>query len=165
MKIKLKIIFLFIIIGLIITLTFISAFTFGGDNSIEFPDPIMRNNINHSDIKMSGWALEDGTIINSSINIQEREYDLSVGNIVRSGSMQPAIPIGSTVITRKLLENEDVEIGDIVCVKDFEFKANICHRIIDIDRDMILTKGDANELDDGWRFKKDIVYLITGVLY
>ena len=62
---------------------------------------------------------------------------------VLTGSMEPAIPVGSIVITK---EKSSYEIEDII---SFQEKGSvITHRIISIDRERYITKGDANNVAD-----------------
>lgn len=62
---------------------------------------------------------------------------------VLTGSMEPAIPVGSIVITK---EKSSYEIEDIISFQ--EEGAIITHRIISIDRERYITKGDANNVAD-----------------
>lgn len=62
---------------------------------------------------------------------------------VLTGSMEPAIPVGSIVITK---EQSSYEIEDIISFQ--EEGSVITHRIISIDRERYITKGDANNVAD-----------------
>lgn len=62
---------------------------------------------------------------------------------VLTGSMEPAIPVGSIIITK---EQSSYEIEDIISFQ--EEGAIITHRIITIDRERYITKGDANNVAD-----------------
>lgn len=62
---------------------------------------------------------------------------------VLTGSMEPAIPVGSIVITK---EQSSYEMEDIISFQ--EEGAIITHRIISIDRERYITKGDANNVAD-----------------
>lgn len=75
-------------------------------------------------------------------------YELMV---VQSGSMEPAIKMGSLIIVKPY---DDYEIGDIVTFGDVtKNKTPITHRIHDIKvnegKILYITKGDANEDPDG----------------
>jgi signal peptidase len=63
--------------------------------------------------------------------------------IVQSGSMEPALPVGSVVFTKSSPEYQK---GDIITF-DVDGKL-ITHRIADIEDDKFQTKGDANEEAD-----------------
>lgn len=62
---------------------------------------------------------------------------------VLTGSMEPAIPVGSIIITK---EQSSYEMEDIISFQ--EEGAIITHRIISIDRERYITKGDANNVAD-----------------
>ena len=64
--------------------------------------------------------------------------------IVTTGSMEPTIKSGELIIIR---EKEKYEIGDIVTYKDNEGFL-ITHRIVKKDNKHIITKGDANNVND-----------------
>ena len=70
--------------------------------------------------------------------------------LVRSGSMTPAINVGDLIITNPLngLINGEVKSGTIVT---YEYKKeNITHRVLSIDGNTLVTKGDATEDPDPW---------------
>lgn len=62
---------------------------------------------------------------------------------VLTGSMEPVIPVGSIVITK---EQSSYEMEDIISFQ--EEGSVITHRIISIDRERYITKGDANNVAD-----------------
>ena len=62
---------------------------------------------------------------------------------VASGSMEPDIPINSLILIR---ETDDYKEGDIVTFKDYTNYTT--HRIIKMDEKNIITKGDANNIED-----------------
>jgi signal peptidase len=65
--------------------------------------------------------------------------------VVKSGSMEPKIHVGDTIITMpfKGTSAGTLNIGDVISFQDG--KALTSHRIISINGDSIITKGDANE--------------------
>jgi signal peptidase len=71
---------------------------------------------------------------------------------VYTGSMEPAIPVGSVVVI-KPVDPETLKIGDIICFTLTE-PTSITHRIINITDQGFITKGDANEDPDQWIVKK-----------
>jgi signal peptidase len=76
---------------------------------------------------------------------------------VYTGSMEPAIPVGSIVII-KPANPDTLKIGDIICFKvETEYPTTVTHRIIDITNEGFKTKGDANEDPDQWIVKKENV--------
>jgi len=80
--------------------------------------------------------------------------------IVQSGSMEPAIDMGSIVIVKS--EN-NYKIGDIITFsKEIKYQEPITHRIYDIkivgSQPHYITKGDANNTPDQREIlKKDII--------
>jgi len=76
---------------------------------------------------------------------------------VYTGSMEPAIPVGSIVII-KPADPDTLKIGDIICFKvETEYPTTVTHRIIGITSQGFITKGDANEDPDQWIVKKENV--------
>lgn len=74
---------------------------------------------------------------------------------VYTGSMEPAIPVGSVVVI-KPVDPETLKIGDIICFQ-LSQPTSITHRIINITTEGFITKGDANEDPDQWTVKKENV--------
>jgi signal peptidase len=68
--------------------------------------------------------------------------------IVRSGSMEPKINVGDTIITAPFrgTSGSDLKTGTVVSFQDG--KALTTHRIVSIQGDSLTTKGDANEDPD-----------------
>jgi len=76
---------------------------------------------------------------------------------VYTGSMEPALPIGSVVVI-KPVDTETLNIGDIICFRLSESATTtVTHRIINITNEGFTTKGDANEDPDQWIVKKENV--------
>jgi signal peptidase len=76
---------------------------------------------------------------------------------VFTGSMEPAIPVGSIVVI-KSANPETLTIGDVICFKiESESLTTVTHRIINITNEGFITKGDANEDPDTWTVKKENV--------
>ena len=95
---------------------------------------------------------------------------------VVSGSMADTINIGDIVIVKieknyverveniniKIEKNkENININDIIVFKQDEYI--ITHRVIKIDRDKILTKGDANNTEDKTIERSQIIGKVTKV--
>jgi signal peptidase len=71
-------------------------------------------------------------------------------DIVFSGSMEPALKVGSMVITRPV-NTEDVSVGDIITFYSPLDKEMTCHRVVGVETEPMLgfrTQGDANEEAD-----------------
>ena len=76
---------------------------------------------------------------------------------VYTGSMEPAIPVGSVVVI-KPVDTETLKVGDIICFKtESEHATTVTHRIFNITNEGIITKGDANEDPDTWAVRKENV--------
>jgi signal peptidase len=76
---------------------------------------------------------------------------------VYTGSMEPAITVGSIVVI-KPADPETLKIGDIICFKiESESGTTVTHRIINITNQGFITKGDANEDPDQWIVAKESV--------
>jgi signal peptidase len=74
---------------------------------------------------------------------------------VYTGSMEPAIPVGSVVVI-KPVDPETLKIGDIICFTLTE-PTSITHRIANVTDEGFITKGDANEDPDQWTVRKENV--------
>lgn len=68
---------------------------------------------------------------------------------VLSGSMEPAIPVGSLVWT-KSIDPADAEPGDVILFYDGRSDIPVTHRVVENDaaNGQIITKGDANAQND-----------------
>lgn len=73
--------------------------------------------------------------------------------VVMSGSMSPAFEVDALLIYH---EQEEYEVGDMVAFLDYEGDL-VTHRIIQIDGETVVTKGDANPIADV-PIKKDKIY-------
>ena len=91
------------------------------------------------------------------VKIQKKDYINFFGYTifeVITGSMSGSIEIGDVVVVR-IIDNNDIEVNDIVVFK--EKNAIITHRIIEINEEEIITKGDANNAIDK-PIKRDIIF-------
>jgi len=84
---------------------------------------------------------------------------------VYTGSMEPAIPVGSVVVI-KPANPDTLKVGDIICFKtEAEYPKTVTHRIIGITSQGFITKGDANEDPDTWIVKKeDVIGKVVAVI-
>ena len=71
---------------------------------------------------------------------------------VKTGSMEPFINVDDIVLVK---HTKDVKINDIVVYK--KNNEYIIHRIIEINKNEIITKGDANNTNDKAITKDDII--------
>jgi len=85
--------------------------------------------------------------------------------IVCCGSMSPAIKTGDAIISSPVSPGE-ISVGDVVIfyseTRESSETNAILHRVIEIKKEseggrLFLTKGDANEFDDGWREEEKII--------
>ena len=72
-------------------------------------------------------------------------------SIIMSGSMEPAIPVGSIVVTQKI-DVDNVKAGDIIVFQRSDSKTlhRVIDKIVENDSYYFKTKGDANEDPDPW---------------
>lgn len=95
-----------------------------------------------------GVAVSTHLLVSGTLGKTYRAY------IVQSGSMAPALPVGSVVITKS---EPDYGKGDIVTFT--QNSSQTTHRIASVEFDqgqpVFTTKGDANEEADNVKIKKD----------
>ncbi len=86
--------------------------------------------------------------------------------VVLSSSMEPLMHPGDLVIVKR---TSDVNIGDVVAFSDPTGKKSllITHRIVEIDKNKVKTKGDAVEEADPFSLSPDEIYgrFVFGVPY
>lgn len=63
--------------------------------------------------------------------------------VVMTGSMEPNLPVDSLIFVNK---SNDYKEGDVVVIQDYYNL--VVHRIVFIDEDVVITKGDANNSED-----------------
>jgi signal peptidase I len=74
--------------------------------------------------------------------------------IVRGGSMEPAIPAGGVEIIDRGARTPTV--GDVVAFR--ENGSIVTHRVVGFEEGLMVTRGDANQTDDGMRRRpQDVV--------
>ena len=64
-------------------------------------------------------------------------------SVVLSGSMEPEISTGDLVF---VVRRDSYEIGDVVVYQDG--RISVAHRIVSLDGDKFITRGDANNTED-----------------
>lgn len=77
---------------------------------------------------------------------------------VNSGSMEPTLEIGDEIIIQK---TDDYQVGDIVSYL-VDGKNTVTHRIISIEDDIIVAKGDANDVPDDPVHRENIIGKYVG---
>ena len=65
--------------------------------------------------------------------------------VVITGSMEPTLNINDFVIMKK---PKNIKINDIVSYKSINSENEVLHRVIRINNNEIITKGDANNIED-----------------
>jgi signal peptidase len=74
-------------------------------------------------------------------------------HIVMTGSMSPDIPAGALIVTVPL--RAEAVPGDVILVPHPWRLATVMHRVVAVEHGAVdtdyVTKGDANEQEDGWR--------------
>ncbi len=68
--------------------------------------------------------------------------------MVLSGSMEPKIETGSLCFINKKVKYEDIKENDIIAFK-LSDKSLVTHRVVEITDEGFVTKGDANDVNDG----------------
>ena len=63
--------------------------------------------------------------------------------VVMTGSMEPTLPVDSLIFVK---ETRDYQTGDVVVIQDYYNL--VVHRIVSIDENQVITKGDANNTED-----------------
>ena len=87
--------------------------------------------------------------------------------IVQSGSMEPTIPTYSVCLVTTRVDYDDLSVGDIVVYTRASDGEQIVHRVVDMTETGAITRGDANQSDDGISVTADNLYAkyITHVPY
>jgi len=76
----------------------------------------------------------------------------------QSGYMEPTIPTYSVCLVSTRASYDDLKIGDIIVYVRPSDNARVIHRVIAISKDGIITKGDANQHDDGFSVTEANLY-------
>ena len=78
--------------------------------------------------------------------------------VIQSGSMEPTIPTYSVCLVTTQVDYDDLSVGDIVVYTRRSDGQQIVHRIVDITDAGAITRGDANQTDDGVSVTPDNLY-------
>lgn len=78
--------------------------------------------------------------------------------VIQSGSMEPTIPTYSVCLVTTQVDYDDLSAGDIVVYTRQSDGQQIVHRIVDITDTGAITRGDANQTDDGVSVTPDNLY-------
>jgi len=100
------------------------------------------------------------------VKIQKKEYANILGYSifeVTTGSMSGTIEIGDFIVTKNLEKNDIVlKENDIIVFK--QDNVIITHRIVKIEGQTIVTKGDANNTEDAPINKKDVIGKVEKII-
>lgn len=77
---------------------------------------------------------------------------------VISGSMEPNLPTWSLCFVSTRTSYDSIQTGDIVVYYNRSNNMRIIHRVIEIEPDGMVTKGDANQISDGLSVGQDNLY-------
>ena len=84
------------------------------------------------------------------------------GAVVLTGSMEPAIMVDELIIVKA---EDSYEVGDVVVYQSGSMM--VVHRIMDMDGERVITRGDANNVDDSpvelAQIKGKVIYHIPKV--
>jgi signal peptidase I len=88
-------------------------------------------------------------------------YDMG---IAQSSSMEPSIHEGDFLLSSKFFDSNHISEGSIINYYSPEMKITICHRILSVNSEGYVCKGDNNEAADPWLVKpnqvKGVIVLI-----
>lgn len=79
--------------------------------------------------------------------------------VVLSGSMEPTFSKDDLIIVKK---KDSFDIGDIVVYQSND--SLVVHRVVSMDGDMVVTKGDANNIEDASFDKSAIKGVVIGCI-
>ncbi len=96
----------------------------------------------------------------------ENKKDLFSAYTIVSPSMVPAINVLDVVVTMRVNDPEDLEVGDIITFISTDYRYSgilVTHRIYDIEKTsngeyLFTTKGDNNNTQDSTRISYDEIY-------
>ena len=78
--------------------------------------------------------------------------------VIQSGSMEPTIPTYSVCLVTTRVAYGDLSVGDVVVYTRRSDGQQIVHRIVDVTDTGAITRGDANQTDDGISVTPDNLY-------
>ena len=74
--------------------------------------------------------------------------------IISTGSMEPTLKVRALVIIKQV-PYEDIKADDIISFVPEEIGKSVCHRVVEIDEEGIVTKGDNNFTADMGKVSKE----------
>ena len=76
---------------------------------------------------------------------------------VKSGSMEPTIPVGSICLMNTRADRQVIQKGDVIAFTIGPNRSPVTHRVVEVTDDGYRTKGDANEEPDPWHIAPENV--------
>ena len=76
---------------------------------------------------------------------------------ITSGSMWPVLKQGDLVFIKGVHSKEDIQMGDIVVYQNAKSNTLVIHRVINLNEDTLVTKGDANFTTDDPAAYADVI--------
>lgn len=97
-----------------------------------------------------GWILYIAILVGLVYGIPKGlayflETDYPMASIT-SGSMWPALKQGDLILIKGVSSKEEIQIGDIIVYRNP--KGFTIHRVIKLNENTLITKGDANNVED-----------------
>jgi len=97
-----------------------------------------------------GWILYIAILVGLVYGIPKGlayflEPDYPMASIT-SGSMWPALKQGDLILIKGVSSKEEIQIGDIIVYRNP--KGFTIHRVIKLNENTLITKGDANNVED-----------------
>lgn len=111
-----------------------------------------------------GWVLYLGFLIGLVYGVPKGlsyvlKTDYPMASIT-SGSMWPVLKRGDLILIRGVASKEEIELDDIIVYKNQ--KGFTIHRVIQLNEDTLVTKGDANNVkDEAIKYEDVIGELLT----
>ncbi|HAG70010.1 MAG TPA: signal peptidase I [Lachnospiraceae bacterium] len=82
--------------------------------------------------------------------------------VVRSDSMEPAIPVGSVLLVERVRDGDVLSVGDVVTYKRPGVPFTITHRIVEVTERGFIMKGDNLIEPDGEILREWVRYRVIG---
>lgn len=106
-------------------------------------------------------------IVASDMNVVLDVENPILVNFENSGSMIPVFSESATGVFVKPTSSEGINVGDIVFFK--QDNVEIVHRVVEVGEDSyggyFITKGDANNFDDGKVMFENVEGILVAIIY
>lgn len=106
-----------------------------------------------------GWIIYIGILIGLVFGVPKglayflkTEYPMAS---ITSGSMWPSLKKGDMVLIKGISDKNEIQMNDIVVFRNE--KGFTIHRVIELNEDTLITKGDANNVQDAPVRYEDII--------